>query len=315
MFYWIPAFTGMTYPMLPSIAKHAALHQVNPLKKHGQNFIFDSSLCDKIVRASNLAENSRVLEIGPGTGGLTRSILQKNPESLTVIETDARCLPLLNEIKEYYPNLNIIKQDALKINLTDLSYDIVNSVGFAYKKREVKPITNRRANDIGESKSIDYKVTIISNLPYHIGTELVIRWLKEARLITSMTLMLQKEVVERICAIPSTKAYGRLSVICQLIAKVEKCFDVAPTAFYPPPKVYSAIVKLIPLENPPSIALINKVEQITKLAFAGRRKMIKSSLKNLVPNIYEVLTQLKINDNYRAENLAPQDYLRIAEIL
>ena len=309
----------MTYPtMLPSIAKHAALHQVNPLKKHGQNFIFDSSLCDKIVRASNLAENSRVLEIGPGTGGLTRSILQKNPESLTVIETDERCLPLLNEIKEYYPNLNIIKQDALKINLTDLSYDIVNSVGFAYKKLEAKPITNRRAtsNDIGESKSIDYKVTIISNLPYHIGTELVIRWLKEARLITSMTLMLQKEVVERICAMPSTKAYGRLSVICQLIAKVEKCFDVEPTAFYPPPKVYSAIVKLIPLENPPSIALINKVEQITKLAFAGRRKMIKSSLKNLVPNnIHEVLTQLKINDNYRAENLAPQDYLRIAEIL
>ncbi|MCX4080285.1 16S rRNA (adenine(1518)-N(6)/adenine(1519)-N(6))-dimethyltransferase RsmA [Rickettsia rhipicephali] len=304
--------------MLPSIAKHAALHQVNPLKKHGQNFIFDSSLCDKIVRASNLAENSRVLEIGPGTGGLTRSILQKNPESLTVIETDERCLPLLNEIKEYYPNLNIIKQDALKINLTDLSYDIVNSVGFAYKKLEAKPITNRRAtsNDIGESKSIDYKVTIISNLPYHIGTELVIRWLKEARLITSMTLMLQKEVVERICAMPSTKAYGRLSVICQLIAKVEKCFDVEPTAFYPPPKVYSAIVKLIPLENPPSIALINKVEQITKLAFAGRRKMIKSSLKNLVPNnIHEVLTQLKINDNYRAENLAPQDYLRIAEIL
>ncbi|CAN7979331.1 unnamed protein product, partial [Ixodes persulcatus] len=253
---------------------------------------FDSSLCDKIVRASNLAENSRVLEIGPGTGGLTRSILQKKPESLTVIETDERCIPLLNDIKEYYPNLNIIKQDALKINLTDLSYDIVTS-----------------------SKSIDYKVTIISNLPYHIGTELVIRWLKEARIITNMTLMLQKEVVERICAMPSTKAYGRLSVICQLIAKVEKCFDVAPTAFYPPPKVYSAIVKLIPLENPPSITLINKVEQITKLAFAGRRKMITSSLKNLVPNLHEVLTQLKINDNYRAENLTPQDYLRIAEIL
>ncbi|WP_040256178.1 16S rRNA (adenine(1518)-N(6)/adenine(1519)-N(6))-dimethyltransferase RsmA [Rickettsia hoogstraalii] len=303
--------------MLPSIAKHAASYQINPLKKHGQNFIFDSSLCDKIVRASNLAENSRVLEIGPGTGGLTRSILQKNPESLTVIETDERCILLLNEIKEYYPNLNIIKQDALKINLTDLSYDIVNSVGFAYKKREAKPINNRRATSdiVSESKSIDYKVTIISNLPYHIGTELVIRWLKEARLITNMTLMLQKEVVERICAMPSTKAYGRLSVICQLITKVEKCFDVAPTAFYPPPKVYSAIVKLIPLENPPSIALINKVEQITKLAFAGRRKMIKSSLKNLVPNIHEILTQLKINDNYRAENLTPQDYLRVAEML
>ncbi|WP_341787557.1 16S rRNA (adenine(1518)-N(6)/adenine(1519)-N(6))-dimethyltransferase RsmA [Rickettsia endosymbiont of Cantharis rufa] len=303
--------------MLPSIAKHASSHQINPLKKHGQNFIFDSSLCDKIVRASNLAENSRVLEIGPGTGGLTRSILQKNPESLTVIETDERCIPLLNEIKEYYPNLDIIKKDALKINLTDLGYDIVNSASFGYKVPRVESITNRSAtsNIISESKSIDYKVTIISNLPYHIGTELVTRWLKEAQLITNMTLMLQKEVVERICAIPSTKAYGRLSVICQLIAKVEKCFDVAPTAFYPPPKVYSAIVKLTPLETPLSIALINKVEQITKLAFAGRRKMIKSSLKNLVPNIHEVLTQLKINDNYRAENLTPQDYLRIAKRL
>ncbi|AAU04126.1 16S rRNA (adenine(1518)-N(6)/adenine(1519)-N(6))-dimethyltransferase RsmA [Rickettsia typhi] len=265
--------------MLPSIAKHAASHQINPLKKHGQNFIFDSSLCDKIIRASNISENSKVIEIGPGVGGLTRSILHKNPKSLTVIEIDERCIPLLNEIQGYYPNLNIIKQDVLKINLTDLIYD---------------------------------KVTVISNLPYHIGTELVIRLLKEAKLITNMILMLQKEVVERICAMPSTKAYGRLSVICQIVAKVEKCFDVAPTAFYPHPKVYSAIVKIIPLENPPSIALINKVEQITKLVFAGRRKMIKSSLRNLVPNIHEVLTQLKINNNDRAENLTPKDYLRIA---
>lgn len=268
--------------MLLSIAKHAASHQINPLKKHGQNFIFDSSLCDKIVRVSGLEENSNVLEIGPGTGGLTRSILHKNPKILTVIETDERCIPLLNEIKEYYPNLNIIKQDALKIHLTDLNLD---------------------------------KINIISNLPYHIGTELVIRWLKESRLITKMTLMLQKEVVERICAKPSTKAYGRLSVICNLIAKAEKCFDVAPTAFYPPPKVYSAIVKLTPLENLPASDLINKVELITKMAFAGRRKMIKSSLKNLAPNIAELLAKLNISDNCRAENLTPNDYLSLANLI
>ncbi|MCC8376972.1 MAG: 16S rRNA (adenine(1518)-N(6)/adenine(1519)-N(6))-dimethyltransferase RsmA [Rickettsia endosymbiont of Graphium doson] len=268
--------------LLPSIAKHAASHQIHPLKKHGQNFIFDNSLCDKIVRASGLEENSNVLEIGPGTGGLTRSILHKNPKLLTVIETDERCIPLLNEIKEYHPNLNIIKQDALKLKLSDLNNN---------------------------------KITIISNLPYHIGTELVIRWLKEASLVTSMTLMLQKEVVERICAKPSTKAYGRLSVICSLIATVEKCFDVAPTAFYPPPKVYSAIVKLTPLEKIPNSDLISKVELITRMAFAGRRKMIKSSLKNLAPNISELLAKLSINDNCRAENLTPNDYLSLARLI
>jgi len=268
--------------MLPSIAKHAASHQINPLKKHGQNFIFDSSLCDKIVRASGLEENSNVLEIGPGTGGLTRSILHKSPKILTVIETDERCIPLLKEIQEYYPNLNIIKQDALKMPLAGLNLA---------------------------------KIDIISNLPYHIGTELVIRWLKEARLVNSMTLMLQKEVVERICAKPSTKAYGRLSVICSLIAKTEKCFDVAPTAFYPPPKVYSAIVKLTPLDNIPSSDLISKVELVTKMAFAGRRKMIKSSLKNLTPDIGELLAKLNINDNCRAENLTPNDYLSLASLI
>ncbi|XVN40775.1 MAG: 16S rRNA (adenine(1518)-N(6)/adenine(1519)-N(6))-dimethyltransferase RsmA [Rickettsia endosymbiont of Argas persicus] len=268
--------------MLPSIAKHAANHQIHALKKHGQNFIFDSSLCDKIVRASGLKENSNVLEIGPGTGGLTRSISNINPKILTVIETDERCIPLLNEIKEYYPNLNIIKQDALKLNLSDLNLD---------------------------------KINIISNLPYHIGTELLIRWLKEVSLVTSMTLMLQKEVVERICAKPSTKAYGRLSVICSLITKPEKCFDVAPTAFYPPPKIYSAIVKLTPLEKIPSSNLISKVELITKMAFAGRRKMIKSSLKNLAPNISKILATLNINDNSRAENLTPNDYLSLADLI
>lgn len=266
--------------MLPSISKHASAHQITALKKHGQNFIFDSSLCDKIVRASGLQENEYVLEIGPGPAGLTRSILQNKPKILTVIETDKRCLPLLNEIKEYYPNLNIIKGDALEINLSSLRVD---------------------------------KVTVISNLPYHIGTELLIRWLKQGKMINSMTLMLQKEVVDRICASHSTKVYGRLSVICQLLATPKKCFDVSPAAFYPAPKVYSSIVKLTPLENLLSIDLINKIELITKLAFTARRKMIKSSLKNLSLNLDELFIKLRINGNHRAENLTPQDYLSLAK--
>ncbi|MCC8483429.1 MAG: 16S rRNA (adenine(1518)-N(6)/adenine(1519)-N(6))-dimethyltransferase RsmA [Rickettsia endosymbiont of Labidopullus appendiculatus] len=267
---------------LPSIAKHASKHGIAPIKKYGQNFIFDSSLCDKIVRVSGLQENDLVLEIGPGTAGLTRAILACNPKSLTVIETDVRCIPLLMEIRELFPNLHIIHSDATKFDLSALS-------------------TN--------------KITIISNLPYQIGTELIIKWLKKLPLISSMTLMLQKEVVERICGKVGTKSYGRLSIICQLLCSVEKCFDVNPQAFYPAPKVHSAIVKLVPYNNNALTAeLIEKVELITRLAFGKRRKMIKSSLKTLTSCIEDLLTELKIDNSSRAENLSPQDYLSLAKL-
>lgn len=269
--------------VLLSIAKHAALHRITAVKRYGQNFIFDSSLCDKIVRASGLQEEQFVLEIGPGTAGLTRSILAKKPKSLTVIEMDSRCIPLLQDIKTYYPNLHIIQGDALKIKISDL--------------------------DAPE------KMHIIANLPYHIGTELVIRWLKQVELVYGMTLMLQREVVNRICARPGTKEYGRLSVICQLIAKVEKCFDVSPMAFYPPPKIYSSVVKFTPEADILSPSLIQKVELITRLAFSSRRKMIKSSLKKLSPNIMELLDFIKISANVRAENLTPCNYLSLAKLI
>ncbi|WP_375334126.1 16S rRNA (adenine(1518)-N(6)/adenine(1519)-N(6))-dimethyltransferase RsmA [Candidatus Tisiphia endosymbiont of Xenochironomus xenolabis] len=267
---------------LPSIAKHASKHGIAPIKKYGQNFIFDSSLCDKIVRVSGLQENDLVLEIGPGTAGLTRAILACNPKSLTVIETDVRCIPLLMEIRELSPNLHIIHSDATKFDLSALS-------------------TN--------------KITIISNLPYQIGTELIIKWLKKLPLISSMTLMLQKEVVDRICGKVGTKSYGRLSIICQLLCSVEKCFDVNPQAFYPVPKVNSAIVKLVPYNNNALTAeLIEKVELITRLAFGKRRKMIKSSLKTLTSCIEDLLAELKIDNSSRSENLSPQDYLSLAKL-
>ena len=268
--------------MLPSIAKHASKYGIYPLKRYGQNFLFDFSLCEKIVRASHLRVGANVLEIGPGTAGLTRAILALSPKSLTVIEADRRCISLLEEIKNIYPNLHIINGDALNFALYDLYSD---------------------------------KVDIISNLPYQIGTELLIKWLKSIVNVNSITIMLQREVVDRICAEPGNKTYGRLSILCQLICNVQKCFDVAPKAFYPPPKVYSSVVRLLPLEIVPEISIINKVEFITRVAFSERRKMIRSSLKSLDKHIEEILYLMNIDPTIRAENLTPMDYLVLAKKL
>ncbi|WPY00843.1 Ribosomal RNA small subunit methyltransferase A [Candidatus Trichorickettsia mobilis] len=269
--------------MLPSIAQHANQHGIHPLKRYGQNFLFDFSLCEKIVRVSQLKIGANVIEIGPGTAGLTRAILASTPKSLTVIEADYRCVALLAEIKHLYPNLCIIQGDALNWKLSDLT-------------------TN------------DHKIDIISNLPYQIGTTLLIQWLKSTNYINSITVMLQREVVDRICAKPGTKTYGRLSILCQLICDVQKCFDVAPKAFYPPPKVYSSVVRLSPLAVIPEISIIERVELITRTAFGERRKMLRSSLRSLDKNIEDILYSINIDPESRAENLTPTDYLTLANL-
>ncbi|MES2214604.1 MAG: 16S rRNA (adenine(1518)-N(6)/adenine(1519)-N(6))-dimethyltransferase RsmA [Pseudomonadota bacterium] len=269
--------------MLPSIAAHAKLHDITPQKKLGQNFIFDSSLCDKIVRSvPGIIEGRHVLEVGPGPAGLTRSILGAKPSKLTVIERDNRCLALLSDIKAAYPNFEIIEGDALKINL--LSLGLLEGS----------------------------KIIIISNLPYNIGTELVFRWLEHAEVVESMTLMLQKEVVERICAKHNTKAYGKLSVMCQIMANTKKEFDVSPKAFYPPPKVHSSIVTIKPLAHLPPKEVIEKVREITHFAFIGRRKMLRSSLKFIPESVF---AELGIDTEVRAENVSPDEYLKLAKAL
>jgi len=262
-----------------TIAQHANKFGIVPLKKYSQNFIYDSSLCDKIVRASGITPGDIVFEVGPGTAGLTKSILAVSPQNLTVVETDKRCIPLLDDIKQNFPMLNIIEGDALEFDVTALGSNELN---------------------------------IISNLPYQIGTELVIRWIAKREIIKSMTLMLQKEVVDRMIAKVGTKAYGRLSVICQLTCDVEKCFSVSPEAFYPPPKVHSAIVKLVPKLEMISPATLKMVEEITRFAFGQRRKMLKSSLKNISTNLEDIFEKLKLASSDRAENLSPQDYLNLA---
>jgi len=268
---------------LPSIAKLASKHDITPLKKYGQNFIFDENLCDKIVKYANINQDSNVLEIGPGPAGLTRSILKASPEKLSVIETDSRCCSLLEEIKLAYPFLEIWHYDALKVKLADIGHD--------------KPLD------------------IISNLPYNIGTQLLINWIYQIEHVKSMTLMLQKEVVDRITSPHGKKNYGRLSIICQLVCDVHKCFDVSPKAFYPEPKIWSGIVRLVPKSNRPGKEMLLKLEKITTRAFSERRKMIKSSLKKTAPDIGEILTSLGLEQSLRAENLSPEDYLRLANML
>ena len=268
---------------LPSIAKLASKHDITPLKKYGQNFIFDENLCDKIVKYANINQDSNVLEIGPGLAGLTRSILKASPEKLSVIETDSRCCSLLEEIKLVYPFLEIWHYDALKVKLADIGHD--------------KPLD------------------IISNLPYNIGTQLLINWIYQIEHVKSMTLMLQKEVVDRITSPHGKKNYGRLSIICQLVCDVHKCFDVSPKAFYPEPKIWSGIVRLVPKSNRPGKETLLKLEKITTRAFSERRKMIKSSLKKAMPDIGEILKTLELNQTLRAENLSPEDYLRLANML
>lgn len=271
--------------MSESIANFAKKYDIKPLRKYGQNFIFDYSLCEKIVRSSPINNDSIALEIGPGIGGLTRAIIEAKPKFLTIIETDSRCISLLKDLTSLCKtNINIIEGDALEFDIQSL------------------------LNNSSE------KIDIISNLPYNIGTELLIKWLKSYESIKSITIMLQREVVNRICAKPDSKEYGRLSVISQLLCKVEKCFDVSPKAFYPEPKVHSAIVKLVPINSNISSELIEQIESVTKLAFGQRRKMLKSTL-GTIHGSSDLFHELNINMSLRPENLKPIDYLAISKYL
>lgn len=269
---------------LPSIANHAKQYSIKPLKNYSQNFIFDFSLCQKIVKYSGIKAEDLVLEIGPGIGGLTRAILEIEPHTLIVIEKDKRCIELLNDIKKLYNNLSIINDDALTIDIEQLY------------------------------PSLQKPINIISNLPYQIGTVLVINWLKKLSYINSITVMLQKEVADRICAIKGTKDYGRLSILCQLLTKVTRCFNVSPSAFYPPPKVESTVIKLSNIQINIDIQIINIIEKITELSFNQRRKMIKSSLSK-IDNILNILNHLNIDSDLRAQDLSPEEYYKIAKYI
>lgn len=283
----------MSENKLPSTAELVKKYQLNARKSLGQNFIFDQNFTDKIARAaSGLTgdlKNSVVLEIGPGPGGLSRSILDAGVKKLVVIEKDERCLQALHELKNFYGSrLEIVEGDALVINEMSVLAPFLDA---------------------------SEKFQIIANLPYNIGTILLFKWLKIVEKISSMHLMLQKEVVERIVARPDSKDYGRLAVMVQFLCEVKMLFSVNRAIFTPQPKVTSAIVEIVPRQKKFAEVEFNDLEKIVAAAFNQRRKMVKAGLKTITPHAEEILTSLKINPNLRAENLSLHDFCRITSAM
>lgn len=255
-------------------------------KSLGQNFLLNQNIPDKIIRCSLEKQNlkdfqdSIVYEIGPGPGGLTRAIISNNPKKLTVVEMDDRCIQIMEDLKEETnANMDIINADALKTDFSILE---------------------------GQNKQI------ISNLPYNISVPLLIGWLKKMQHYQGLTLMFQKEVAERILSPIKTKNYGRISVLAQLCAKVEKLFDISPECFVPAPKIWSTVLLFQPSNDIKDAQIVEKVELLTEKAFGQRRKMIRQSLKSIA-NIDKTCEVAGVDMTMRAEEISPEQYYKIAE--
>lgn len=269
---------------LPSLKATVDAHGLMAKKALGQNFLLDRNITDKIIRMSldvqgkKSFEGDNVFEIGPGPGGLTRSILSEEPKKLTVVEMDDRCISIMEEIKEKTgERLNIINGDAMKQDFSTMDSQPRH---------------------------------IVSNLPYNISVPLLIGWLKKIESFDSLTLMFQKEVADRIMAKTRTKDYGRVSILAQLLCKIDKLFDINPECFVPAPKIWSTVLVFRPLHSKISLEQIEKIEKITNAAFGQRRKMIRHSLKS-IPNLDEVLSELDIPNTLRAEELSPEQFLAL----
>lgn len=277
---------------LPTLASVVRRHGLVARKALGQNFLLDLSLTRRIARAA-AQPLGEVVEIGPGPGGLTRALLLEGAERVVAIERDPRCLDALAEIAKRYPGqLDIVEGDALQVD--------------------------PRAH---LSSSADAQ--IVANLPYNIGTELLVRWLRGADDAEHRggvwwrcaTVMLQREVAERVVSAPGGKTYGRLAVLARRRADARILFDVSPKAFSPPPKVTSSILSVRPLSEPRFGAPLETLERVTAAAFSQRRKMLRSSLKSLVKDPEAVLIEAGLTPTDRAEALSAEDFARLAETL
>jgi len=263
---------------LPSIGESLKKHSILTKKSFGQHFIFDLGLTTKIARCAGDLSDCIVLEIGPGPGALTRSILALGAKKVIAVEKDARMLPILKEIKNAVGNqLEIIHADALEIV----------------------------EEEFGD------KIKVIANLPYNISTELLFKWLDKINLFQSLTLMFQKEVARRIAAKPNTKDYGRISVIAQWLAEIRAEFDVPPGAFVPPPKITSTVLNITPYPKPLYPAKMENLKTVAK-AFNQRRKILRGSLKQITPEPEKLLEMAGINPGLRPESLTIQDFCKLA---
>jgi len=266
---------------LPKLADVINRHGLAAKKSLGQNFLLNLNLTDRIARQAGDLTNCDVIEIGPGPGGLTRALLANGARRVIAIERDQRCLPALDEISAHYPGrLEIIEGDALEIDHASLAAE---------------------------------NVKIVANLPYNIATPLLTGWLLQKTwppFYQSLTLMFQKEVAERICARPGSKAYSRLGVLCGWRTHAEIAFEVSAKAFTPPPKVTSAVVNIIPKVDPEPCHAAS-LEKVTQAAFGQRRKMLRSSLKSLGGQA--LLDKAGITGTLRAEELSVGDFVSLAQ--
>ena len=269
--------------LLPPLREVIARHGLRAAKALGQNFLLDEQLLDRIARVPGDLEGQRVYEVGPGPGGLTRALLRAGA-NVTAIEMDRRCLPALAELEGAFPGrLRVIEGDALK-----LAADALFPGPYA----------------------------IIANLPYNVGTALLVGWLSGEAWPprwTWLTLMFQQEVAERIVAAPGTAAYGRLAVLAQWRSTAKLALKVHRSAFTPAPKVMSAVVHLVPAKMPDGVSP-RMLERVTEAAFGQRRKMLRQSLKGL-PGALPALARLGIDEQRRAETLSVAEFVAIAREL
>lgn len=266
---------------LPPLREVIEQHGLNAKKSLGQNFLLDLNLTSKITRSAGDLTETAVLEVGPGPGGLTRALLLNGAKKVIAIERDERCRPALEEIAAHYPGrLEVIFGDALKTDIGALAGGL--------------------------------PIRIVANLPYNVGTELLIRWLTLPEwppYYESMTLMFQREVAQRIVAAPGSHAYGRLGVLAGWRTNAKIAFDVPPQAFTPPPKVTSSIVHLVPREAPLP-ADVKVLGKVTEAAFGQRRKMLRQSLKSLGGE--RLLAATGIDGTRRAETLSVAEFVALA---
>lgn len=271
---------------LPPLRQVIADHGLTAKKSLGQNFLLDLNLTARIARVPGDLSGADVLEVGPGPGGLTRGLLACGARKVLAIEKDTRCLPALEQIAGAYPGrLEVINGDAL----------------------EVDP----RAH-------LTSPIHIAANLPYNVGTELLVRWLTPEDwppFWQTLTLMFQKEVAERIVAQPGSKAYGRLAILAQWRTEAQIALTLPPQAFVPAPKVHSAVVHLRALPSPryPADAMV--LSKLVAAAFNQRRKMLRASLKGLRPDIEAVLEATGIDPTRRAETVSLEEFCNLARAL
>ncbi|MDK3073062.1 16S rRNA (adenine(1518)-N(6)/adenine(1519)-N(6))-dimethyltransferase RsmA [Sedimentitalea sp. JM2-8] len=271
---------------LPPLSRVIAEHQLSARKSLGQNFLLDLNLTAKIARQAGDLTACDVLEIGPGPGGLTRGLLAEGARKVLALEKDSRCIPALQEIASAYPGrLEILEGDAL----------------------EIDPLAH-----------LAPPIRVAANLPYNIGTELLVRWLTPPDwppFWESLTLMFQREVAERIVARPGSKAYGRLAILAQWRSDARIVMSLPPGAFTPPPKVSSAVVHLTALPEPRFPADAAMLSRVVAMAFNQRRKMLRSALKSLAPDIEDRLVEAGLTPTDRAEQVSLERFCALARVL